>query len=63
VPVLLIGEANLPEEACAEIVDKIDETGQATAAVKQAIPGRGARAGGDRLPLIPVQPGWRLPAA
>jgi hypothetical protein len=39
--VLLIGEANLPEEACAEIADKIDETGQATAAVKQAVPGPG----------------------
>lgn len=30
-PVLLIAEPDLPEKAYAEIADKFDETGQATA--------------------------------
>jgi len=61
-PVLLIAEADLPEEVYPEIADEIDEkAGQTTVAVKQAYL-NGARASGDPLPLIP-QPSWQLLAA
>ena len=65
--VVLIAQADLPEEADAEIANKIDKTGQertrrAAAAVRHAYLS-GARASGDPLPLIPSQPSWQLLAA